>query len=260
MTFETFSYSCEDGVGIITLDRVERLNALSVAMVSELATLTAQLRHDDDLRVVIVTGAGRAFCAGADIEALAAITHADGHYRFLEAMQLAFNDFEALPVPTIAALNGIAYGGGCELALACDFRIMSERAKLGVPEIKLGLLPGAGGTQRLSRLLPAALAKQMIYLGEPLAADLALQHGLVNVVVPEAQVMATALSFATRLRDLAPLALRAAKLLVHGAALDGLQHGIEAERQAVAFLFQTQDAAEGIRAFLEKRIAQFKGL
>ncbi len=257
--FETLHYAAEDGIGVITLNRPERLNAVNTAMASELEALARQLRDDRTLRALIVTGTGRVFCAGADIAALETLKSADASYRFLEGLQLAFNAIEALPMPTIAAVHGLAFGGGCELALACDFRLLSSEARLGVPEIKLGLLPGAGGTQRLARLLPAAVAKQMIYFGDPLDAQAALAHGLINAVVPAGEALNEARTWAMRLASLPPLALRAAKLLVHGAALGGLSNGIEAERQSVSYLFQTRDAHEGIRAFLDKRAAKFEG-
>ena len=257
--FETLQYSAENGIGTLTLNRPERLNAVNGVMATELEALARQLRDERSLRALIVCGAGRVFCAGADIGALDTLKDADAAYRFLERLQTAFNAIEALPMPTIAAVHGLAFGGGCELALACDFRLLGAEARLGVPEIKLGLLPGAGGTQRLARLLPAALAKQMLYFGEPLDADTVLAHGLVNAVVPTGQVLHEAQQWASRLAGLPPLALRSAKLLVHGAALQGLTNGIEAERQAVAYLFQTGDAREGIGAFLEKRAPKFQG-
>ena len=251
--FETLHYTRTDAIGVITLRRPARLNAIDPTMARELEALARALRDDAALRALIITGAGRVFCAGADIVALAAMVGADAPYRFLTNIQNAMNAIEALPMPTIAAVSGIAFGGGCELALACDFRILADDARLGVPEIKLGLLPGAGGTQRLSRLLPPAIAKQMIYLGEPLAAADALRHGLINAVVASDHLANEAQAWAARLAALAPLALRSAKALVHSAALGGLVNGIDAERQAVSYLFQTDDAREGLRAFLDKR-------
>ena len=257
--FETLQFVAEHGIGVLTLNRPERLNAVNTAMANELEALARQLRDEHALRALIVTGAGRVFCAGADIAALETLQGADAPYRFLEGLQLAFNAIEALPMPTIAAVHGLAFGGGCELALACDFRLLSAEARLGVPEIKLGLLPGAGGTQRLARLLPAAIAKQMIYFGEPLAAERALSLGLINAVVTSGEVLQEAHAWAERLAGLPPLALRSAKLLVQGATFNGLVNGIEAERQAVSYLFQTQDAREGIQAFLDKRAPSFQG-
>lgn len=257
--YQTLQYASDGAIGVLTLNRPERLNAVDATMARELEALALALRDDQSLRALIVRGAGRVFCAGADIAALNALEGANAPYRFLESLQLAFNAIESLPMPTIAAIHGLAFGGGCELALACDFRLMSDDAKLGVPEIKLGLLPGAGGTQRLSRLVPPAIAKQMIYLGLPLTAPLALQHGLVNAVVAASELMGEAQTWAERIRALPPLALRSAKSLVHGAALAGLVNGIEAERQAVAYLFQTRDCREGVSAFLDKRTPNFEG-
>lgn len=257
--FETLKFESQGPIAVITISRADRLNAINPAMAGELEAVSRLVGDDKSCRALVITGAGRAFCAGADIEALETLSGPDDHYRFLESIQVAMNAIESLSVPSIAALNGVAFGGGCELAIACDFRIMSNKARLGVPEIKLGLLPGAGGTQRLSRLLPPAIAKQMIYLGEPLDAESALSHGLVNEVVAPDAVLDTALQWAERIAGLAPVALRSAKLLVHGAALDGLVNGIEAERQAVSYLFQTEDATEGLRAFLEKREPRFVG-
>jgi len=257
--FETLRYVAEGGIGVLTLNRPDRLNAVNAAMAAELEALARRLRDERTLRALIVCGAGRVFCAGADIATLDTLHGADAPYRFLESLQVAFNAIEALPMPTIAAVHGLAFGGGCELALACDFRLLSIEARLGVPEIKLGVLPGAGGTQRLARLLPLAIAKQMIYFGEPIGAQTALTHGLINAVVPAGEVLNEARAWAERLVGLPPLALRSAKSLVHGASLQGLANGIEAERQAVSYLFQTQDAREGIRAFLDKRAATFQG-
>ena len=257
--YQTLEFSAEGGVGVLTLARPERLNAIDTTLAGELEALCRELRDAREVRALIVRGAGRAFCAGADIVNLASLGDADAHFRFLAAIQNALNALEALPMPSIAAVHGIAFGGGCELALACDFRLLEPDARLGVPEIKLGLVPGAGGTQRLARMLPVAIAKQMIYFGEPLDAPSALQHGLVNALSAPGGVLDLAHDWATHLAGLAPLALRSAKLLVHGAALGGLANGIEAERQAVSYLFQTRDAKEGMQAFLARRNANFEG-
>ena len=257
--YQTLEYSAAGGVGVLRLARPERLNAINLTLAAELEALCRVLRDERALRVLVIHGTGRAFCAGADIANMDGLDGADDHYRFLEALQNALNAVEALPVPTIAAVHGIAFGGGCELALACDFRLCEPDARFGVPEIKLGLVPGAGGTQRLARMLPVAIAKQMIYFGEPLDAPSALQHGLVNALSAPGGVLDLAHDWATHLAGLAPLALRSAKLLVHGAALGGLANGIEAERQAVSYLFQTRDAKEGMQAFLARRNANFEG-
>lgn len=257
--YETLEYRCDDRVALVQLNRPEKLNAINPAMVRELRAVVEAVRADDSARVVIFTGHGRAFSAGADIAQLVDMTGPPEFLRFIEDIQITYNAIEDLGVPTIGALNGMAYGGGCELALACDLRIMAEDATLGVPEIKIGVLPGAGGTQRLAHMLPPAIAKQMIYFGEPLSSAEALRHGLVNAVVAKERVLATAWEYARRLAQLPPLALRSAKLLVHAGMNADLKTGIEAERQALAFLFGTDDRREGMRAFLEKRTAAFSG-
>jgi enoyl-CoA hydratase len=257
--YQTLQWETRGPVALVRLNRPDRLNAINPEMVREIARVVESVRADDSVRVLVLTGNGRAFSAGADISRLVQFPGPAEFVTFVEEIQTAFNALEDLGRPTIAAVNGIAFGGGCELALACDLRILAEDAALGVPEIKIGVLPGAGGTQRLSRMLPAAIAKQMIYFGEPLPAPLCLQHGLVNEVVPREKVSDTAIAWAEKLAKLPPLALRSGKLLVHGAADLGLKEGIEAERQALAFLFGTADRTEGMRAFLEKRPATFRG-
>jgi enoyl-CoA hydratase len=256
---ETLDFSTEGTVALVRLNRPGKLNAVSPQMVEELRTVVRRVKDDSNLRVVIFTGAGRAFSAGADIEALTGMRETADFMRFIEAIQETYNSIEDLGLPTIAALNGLAYGGGCELALACDLRVMADDATIGVPEILIGVLPGAGGTQRLSRMLPPAIARQMIYLGDPLTAQEALGYGLVNAVVAADQVLETAHGIASRLAQLPRIALRSAKLLVHAGSASDLKTGIEAERQAVAFLFTTRDREEGMRAFLEKRTAHFEG-
>ena len=257
--YQTFEYSLSDGIGLVRLNRPTKLNSIDAAMVREFGELIAAVRADRAVRVLIFTGNGRAFCAGADISNLQNVGGAAEFMRFIETIQTTFNALDDLDRPTIAALNGLAFGGGCELALSCDFRIMAEEASIGVPEIKIGILPGAGGTQRLSHMLPPAVAKRMIYLGDPLTSRQALQFGLVNDVVPSAQVLDAALDLARRLMKMPPIAIRSAKMLVHAGMNCDLKTGIEAERQALGFLYGTEDRAEGMGAFLAKREADFKG-
>ncbi len=257
--YQTLEYGCENGVAIARLNRSDKLNALNPAMIADLRELVAAVRADKAVRVLVITGKGRAFSAGADISRLVEITDAGGAIEFFESIQTAYNALEDLDRPTIAAINGLALGGGCELALACDLRIMADSAALGVPEIKIGALPGAGGTQRLAKMLPPAIAKQMIYFGEPLSSAAALQHGLVNAVVPDASVVDEAIKWARRLAELPPIALRCGKTLVHTGINADLKTGIEAERAALAFLFSTEDRLEGMNAFLQKRAPKFSG-
>mgnify|MGYP000868865935 CR=1 FL=1 len=240
-----------NGVALLTIANPP-VNALGLALRRELADLVAALENDDSIRAVVLTGQGKVFVGGADI------TEFD---RPPEAPHLpdVIAAIESSRKPWIAALNGAALGGGAELALGCHYRLFADTACLALPETRLGIIPGAGGTQRLSRLLPPALAREMLYLGEPINASTALAHGLVNAVVAPGEVMNEARAWASRITRLPPLALRSAKTLVHTAALGGLANGIDAERQAVAYLMQTADAAEGLRAFLDKRAPRFEG-
>jgi enoyl-CoA hydratase len=257
--YQTFEYSLDSGIALVRLNRPTKLNSIDAVMVREFGELVTNVRADKSVRVLVFTGNGRAFCAGADISNLASIGSSGEFMGFIETIQIAFSAIDDLDRPTIAAMNGLAFGGGCELALACDFRIMAEEAQMGVPEIKIGVLPGAGGTQRLSHMLPPAIAKQMIYFGDPITAGKALQFGLVNEVVPSAKVLDTAMDWARRLMKMPPLGVRCAKMLVHAGVNADLKTGIEAERQAMGFLFGTEDRVEGMGAFLQKREASFKG-
>ena len=257
--FETLDVRLDDGVLCVELARPERVNAINKRMCAEIAAVAARAALDSNVRVLLFSGRGRAFCAGADISELAAYTSVHEPLDHISLLQRAYNALEELEKPTIAAIQGFAYGGGLELALACDFRVVASDAKLGVPEIALGLLPGAGGTQRLSHGLPMAVAKRMILLGESLGADEALAHGLVTRVVEPERLHEAGLALARTLSLLPPLALRIGKMLIHGAAQPALRSGIEAERQGMAFLFATEDRKEGTRAFLEKRKPAFKG-
>ena len=248
-----------EAVARLTLNNPEKRNALDHDVLDAIAATLPELDRGIDIRCVVITGAGeKAFSAGADIHEMAVLSPDELAERQRRRATFTWH-LATLKKPTIGAINGLAYGGGCELALVCDLRIMAEDATIGVPEILIGVLPGAGGTQRLAHMLPAAIAKQMIYFGEPLSSEEALRHGLVNRVVPREQVLDTAFEWARRLATRPPLALRSAKLLVHTGINADLKTGIEAERQAVAFLFGTADREEGMRAFLEKRTATFRG-
>ncbi|MGH7988399.1 MAG: enoyl-CoA hydratase/isomerase family protein, partial [Candidatus Binataceae bacterium] len=245
--YQTFEFSKNnEGIALVRLNRPDKLNSIDAVMVRELGEMVAAVRADDHVRVLIITGNGRAFCSGADISNLNSVANGAEFMNLIESIQTTFSALDDLRKPTIAALNGLAFGGGCEMAIACDFRVMAEDARIGVPEILIGVLPGAGGTQRLPKLLPPAIAKQMIYLGEPLSAAQALQFGLVNAVVPKDKVVESATSFAQRLLKVPPLALRSAKMLVHASLNADLKTGIEAERQAMGFLFTTEDREEGM--------------
>jgi len=259
-TYETIAVAVtDDGVATIELARPDKRNAINHQMVLDLRDSTQSLAADERVRAIVFHGRGAAFAAGADIGELRAYDSARGPLDHIEFIQKVYNAIEELPLPTIAAIHGFAFGGGLELALCCDFRIATRSAKVGVPEIKIGVLPGAGGTQRLSQMLPTGIAKRMILLGDPLPADVALGYGLVDEVVDGEFALEAALALARRLASLPPLAVRAGKTLVHGAAHVTLRAGIEAERAAMAFLFQTEDRVEGMSAFLEKRAPRFRG-
>ena len=259
MSDRSLDLHIDGAVAEITLCRPDRRNALGTAVLQELAGAVASLRVEPGVRAVIVTGSGPVFSAGADIGEMTAMAGRDDFRRFLELIQGTFNALERLALPTIAAVNGPAYGGGCELALACDFRVLAVGATLGVPEVKIGALPGAGGSQRLAHALPPAVARRMIMLGDPLSAEECLHFGLANAVVPPDALLDTARSWARRFRDLPPLAVQAGKTLAYVAQNTDLASGMEAERLTVTSLFDTADRNEGMRAFLEKRAPTFTG-
>lgn len=246
-------------IAVLTFNRPERLNALNEQVIGALAEALAGFERDRSVRVLVLTGAGRAFCAGADITELHRLKGPHAFAEHVKAITDALRRLQRLSQPSIAAINGLALGGGLEVALACDLRIAARSARLGVPEVKLGLLPAAGGSQRLARFLPPAIAKHMLLTGDPISTEVALAHGLINEVVDEGSALDAALSLGERLAAGPPLALAAAKRLVDDGAVMDLEAGIVLEREAISMLFATEDRAEGIRAFLEKRSPGFKG-
>jgi enoyl-CoA hydratase len=259
MTFTTLTLEVDDGVALITLSRPEKLNALNRALVADLGRAVDRVAADPAVRVVIITGAGpRAFMAGADIAEFRGMRPMAA-VRFTQEVQAVFDRIERMPKPVIAAVNGLALGGGCELSLACDLVVASEAATFGQPEINLGLIPGAGGTQRLTRLVGRRRAKQMVLTGEPVGAPEALRLGLANAVVPAEELMPAARALAGQLKAKGALALEFAKAMVDAGADIGLDRATALERQAFALLFDTADQAEGTAAFLEKRPARFTG-
>ena len=246
-----------DRVAVLTLDRPERLNAIGSDTVALLHAALTEIENDPDLRAIVVTGEGRAFSAGADISELDSLQDGDDFARFVNGLTDAFDHLAACPTPSIAAINGLALGGGLELAIACDLRLAVPNARLGVPEVKLGLLPGAAGTQRLARLLPAAVVKQMLMTGAPLPAADALRFGLINAIHDD--VVAAAMELAATIAAGPPRALAAAKHLVDAGVELPLAEAIVLERHTVSQLFDTADRVEGIAAFTEKRPPTFTG-
>ncbi|BCS34147.1 3-hydroxybutyryl-CoA dehydratase [Luteitalea sp. TBR-22] len=246
-------------VRVLTITRPEKLNALNRATLAALRARLDALADEAALRVLIVTGAGpKAFVAGADIAEFDGFT-ADAAAAYARAGQAVFDRLESMPVPTIAAINGYALGGGCELALACTFRLMADTARLGLPETSLGLIPGFGGTQRLARAIGRQQALELILTGRQVSADEAVRLGIVLRSVPAAALMDEAQALADQLAARAPLALRYAREAIADGLDRPLADGLAAEARLFGLAAATEDMREGVRAFLEKRPATFTG-
>lgn len=255
---ETLLVSIADAVATIVVNRPEKRNALNAAVRREIVEVLDALRAREDVRVIVFTGAGdRAFVAGADIGEFAERTPVE--QRAVMEGRRVFDEVAACPKPTIAMINGYAFGGGCELALACDIRIAARSAKLGQPEIRLGILPGGGGTQRLPRLIGAGRALRMILSGEAISAEEAERIGLVDEVVDDDRLHEAVTSLARQIAAHSPLTLRLAKDAVRAAFETPLSAGLALERELFITAFGSADREEGVRAFLEKRAAEFKG-
>ncbi|MFJ8493815.1 enoyl-CoA hydratase/isomerase family protein [Streptomyces sp. NPDC094038] len=249
-----------DRVAVFTLDRPDRLNAVGTETVGLLRDALARVREDDGVRALVLTGAGRAFSAGADLGEIESFTTPWQFRAFVGRLTETYALLEEFPKPSVAAIHGFAFGGGLELALACDLRVAERGARLGLPEMKLGVLPGAGGTQRLPRLLPPAIAKQMILTGEPIDAERAHALGLLNELAEPGGALQAAEALAARLAAGAPLALAAGKRLIdHGLGMD-LAAAVAFEQETVSVLFATEDRAEGLRAFRDRRPGEFRGV
>ena len=247
-----------DHIAIVTINRPEALNAFTSDLLRELAGVFDQIADDASIRAVILTGAGeRSFVAGADVKEMAGLGEAEGRV-FGELGHATPNLIAAMPQPVIAAVNGFAFGGGSELALACDFRIASENAQFAQPEVSLGIPPGWGGSQRLPRLVGPGLAADLILTGRRIGAEEALRIGLVNQVVPQSELMPTALERAGQIARNSPLAVRSAKQLMRRAFDEPLERGLLAEIDAFASAFTTAEQREGMTAFVEKRTPNYR--
>jgi enoyl-CoA hydratase len=256
---ENVRIETRDGVAIITVDRPKVLNALNAQTVGEIGEAFEQARNDEAVKAVILTGGGeKAFVAGADIAELAKMTPITGKAT-AERGQAVFAKIERFPKPVIAAINGFALGGGCELALACHIRLASEKAQIGLPEVTLGIIPGYGGTQRMARLLGKGKALELILTGDRIPAAEAERIGLVNKVVAPEELMNVAMEMAKKIASRGPLAVRAAIEAVMSGSEMPIEEGFFLEATLFGLLASTEDMKEGMGAFLEKRAADFKG-
>ena len=261
MDYETIILERSGSVGKLKFNRPKVLNAYNRTLSDEIIGGFRELENDEAIRVIVLTGEGKAFMAGADINMVnewADLGDAEKIRAHLEKM-LNPNILEDSPKPTIAAINGLAFGMGCEIAMACDYRIATESAMFGQPEVKLGIIPGAGGSQRLMRLVGATRALEMISTGDPIDAKRAYEIGLLNRVVPDAKLWDEVEAFAGRLTDKSSVALDVCKKLVYRGGDMSLREGIEYERDHFCKILLTEDAGEGTQAFLEKRRPEFKG-
>jgi enoyl-CoA hydratase len=252
------TFERHDRVALLTLDRPEALNVLSAEMLGDLEARLDEIEGDPGIGAIVLTGAGeRAFSAGADVKGMRDAVPMEGRALSARGHRVA-DRLAASPAPVVAAINGFCLGGGCELALACDVRLAATVARIGLPEVTLGIVPGWGGTQRLTRLVGPGAASEMILTGRPVPADEALRHGLVTHVAEPGELLDQALAIAAEIASRPPLAIAAAKELIARAGGDpapGLAH----ERDLFALMFSTEDRAEGVAAFLDKREPRFTG-
>ncbi len=256
--YENLLFSKENGIGYVTINRPKALNALNAATVEELDALLDKIAADAEIQVVIVTGGGeKSFVAGADITEMRPLGAIAGR-AWGQKGQAVFTKLENLPQPVIAAVNGFALGGGCELAMACDIRIASEKAKFGQPETGLGITPGFGGTQRLPRLVGKGRAKELLFTADMIDAAEAYRIGLVNKVVPPEELMEAAKALAGRIMKRSAAAVQLAKAAVNRGIEAGLENGIAYEAEVFGLCFATEDQKEGMTAFVEKRKPEFK--
>lgn len=258
MPFELLLVETTDRIATVTINRPDKLNALNAAMLAELATAMGALAADHNVGAIIITGAGRSFVAGADIGEIAAES-STALEAFARKGQGTFRAIERTQKPVIAAVNGFALGGGCELALACHVRVASTKAKFGLPEVKLGLIPGYGGTQRLPRLVGRGPALKLILSGEPIDGTEAHRIGLADMLAEPDALMATTRAFAAGILAVGPVAVARALEAVDLGLDRSLDEGLDVEAKLFSSLGNTSDMREGTRAFIEKRTAAFTG-
>ena len=263
MNFTCIRFEVQDHIGLLTINRPEKLNALNNTTMREIEAVITAIENRtppaENVRALIITGAGeKAFIAGADIEELSRLTPVEG-YEYTVRNQRVLDRLEALPIPVIAAINGYALGGGCELAMACHIRIACPEAHLGQPEVKLGLIPGYGGTQRLARIVGKGRALEWILTGSHYPAEEAYRIGLVNRIVPRESLLDEARNLARQILANGPVAVSLAIRAVHEGLQMPLKEALRHEASLFALTTSTEDMKEGTRAFLEKRPPQFKG-
>jgi len=251
MKYSILNYQQDSGIGILTISRPEALNALNSLFFKELNEFLCVIHSTKDLKVLIITGEGKSFVAGADIAEMQKMRVRDG-YNFSKAGQESFSKLVNLEIPVIAAVNGFALGGGCELAMACDIRIASTRAKFGMPEVSLGLIPGYGGTQRLSRLVGLGDALYLVLTGQMIDATEALRIGLIQKVVEPENLLIEAANIATKIAEHGPFAIKTAKKVIRKGFSIEIDRGFELEAESFSKMFEN-NGPEGMKAFLEKR-------
>lgn len=257
MTYENLLLTKEGNIGVLSINRPDALNSLNSKLLDELSVAIESIEKDEDIYVLIITGEGKAFIAGADIGEMKNFNY-DEARTFAEKGMNLFRKIELLRIPTIAAINGFALGGGCELCLSCDIRIASERAKFGQPEVGLGITPGFAGTQRLARLVGGAIAKELIFTGDIIDTKRAEKIGLVNKVVPPDYLMSEAFNIASRIVSRGQIAVRYSKEAINKGLETDIESGMEIEKEYFAKCFNTEDQKEGMTAFLERRTPNFK--
>ena len=256
--FKNLLFENQDGLGILTMNRPAALNALNKETMDELCELLTAIKNDPSIKVVILTGAEKSFVAGADIKEMLPMTAAEGQ-AWGRLGQTVFNMIENLPQPVIAAINGFALGGGCELAMSCDIRIASEKAKFGQPEVTLGIIPGFCGTQRLPRLVGKGVAKELTYTGDMIDAQEALRIGLVNKVTTPEELLPTAKAMAGRIMQRGQFAVQMAKVSINTGMNTDMETGSVLEASLFGVTCATEDKKEGMTAFVEKRKPAFPG-
>jgi enoyl-CoA hydratase/carnithine racemase len=259
MKLNTMDLKLENNVAWLTFTEEKKLNAISSSFIADLSAVIEEVTAQTNIRILVLTGQGKAFCAGADISEIVNLETVFQALQFNQKINDVFNRLETLPIPTLAIINGLTLGGGLELSLACDLRIASTEAKLGLPEVNIGVMPGAGGTQRLSRIIGTSRAKEMFFFGEPISAQQAENYGLVNKVVPASELEAESKRIIDKLLAKPALSLNMMKDAVYHGTEINLLSGIAYEGRLFSMLFASEDKNEGLQAFLEKRKPVFKG-